>query len=219
MQVKKQQSEPNMEQQNGFKLGKEYVKAAYCHPAYLTQVQSCCLVIKSCPTLLRPHGLYPTWVFCPWDFPGKNTGVSCHFLLQGVFQLRDQTCISFTGRWILYHCVPRSPNSYFNCNLKFMSLPFTQGTPSYFMTFEYVNSSLLLLLSRFSYVQLCATPETAAHQAPRSLGFSRQECWSGLPFPSPMHESESESEVAQSCPTLSDPMDCSLPGFSIHGIF
>ena len=33
-----------------------------------------------------------------------------------------------------------------------------------------------------------------------------------MPFPSPMHESEKESEVAQSCPTLSDPMDCSLPG-------
>ena len=63
----------------------------------------------------------------------------------------------------------------------------------------------LLLLSRFSRVQLCATPETAAHQAPPSLEFSRQEYWSGLPFPSPMHESESESEVAQSYPTLSDP--------------
>ena len=49
---------------------------------------------------------------------------------------------------------------------------------------------LLLLLSRFSCVQLCATPWTAAHQAPQSLGFSRQEHWSGLPFPSPMHESE-----------------------------
>ena len=49
---------------------------------------------------------------------------------------------------------------------------------------------LLLLLSRFSRVRLCATPETAAHQAPPSLGFSRQEYWSGLPFPSPMHESE-----------------------------
>ena len=34
------------------------------------------------------------------------------------------------------------------------------------------------------------TPQTAAHQAPLSLGFSRQERWSGLPFPSPMHESE-----------------------------
>ena len=48
----------------------------------------------------------------------------------------------------------------------------------------------LLLLSRFSRVRLCATPETAAHQAPLSLGFSRHEHWSGLPFPSPMHESE-----------------------------
>ena len=107
----------------------------------------------------------------------------------------------------------------------------------------------------------------AGHQALQSLGFSRQEHWSGLPFPSPVHESEmwkwscsvmpdssrshglqptrllhpwdfsgkntgvrchvllqcmkvkSESEVAQSRLTLSDPMDCSLPGFSIHGIF
>ena len=50
---------------------------------------------------------------------------------------------------------------------------------------------LLLLLSRFSHVRLCATP---------SLGFSRQEHWSGLPFPSPVHESE--SEVTQLCPTL-----------------
>ena len=48
----------------------------------------------------------------------------------------------------------------------------------------------LLLLSRFSRVRLCATPQTAAHQAPPSLGFSKQEHWSGLPFPSPMHESE-----------------------------
>ena len=49
---------------------------------------------------------------------------------------------------------------------------------------------LLLLLSRFSRVWLCATPKTAVHQAPLSLGFSRLECWSGLPFPSPMRESE-----------------------------
>ena len=49
---------------------------------------------------------------------------------------------------------------------------------------------LLLLLSCFSLVRLCATPWTAAHQAPPSLGFSRQEHRSGLPFPSPTHESE-----------------------------
>ena len=52
-----------------------------------------------------------------------------------------------------------------------------------------------------------------------SLGFSRQEHWSGLPFPSPMHEREkwkwSRSVVSDS----SDSMDCSLPGSSVHGIF
>ena len=53
-----------------------------------------------------------------------------------------------------------------------------------------LQPSMLLLLSRFSSVRLCATPETAAHQASPSLGFSRQEHWSGLQFPSPMHESE-----------------------------
>ena len=126
---------------------------------------------------------------------------------------------------------------------------------------------LLLLLSCLSRVWCCVTPQMVAHQAPPSLGFSRQEHCSGLPFPSPMHESEkwkwscsvvsdsvrphrrqptrlprpwdspgkniavgchfllqcvkvkSESEVAQSCPTPSDPMDCSPPGSSIHGIF
>ena len=49
---------------------------------------------------------------------------------------------------------------------------------------------LPLLLSRFSRVWLCATPWTAANQAPPSLGFSRQKNWSGVPLPSPMHESE-----------------------------
>ena len=78
---------------------------------------------------------------------------------------------------------------------------------------------LLLLHSLFSRVWLCVTPETAAHQAPPSLGFSRQEHWSGLPFPSPIMKVKSESEVALSCPTLSDPTDCSPPGSSVQGIF
>ena len=44
---------------------------------------------------------------------------------------------------------------------------------------------LLLLLSHFSRVRSCATPQTTAHQAPSSLGFSRQDYWSGVPLPSP----------------------------------
>ena len=55
---------------------------------------------------------------------------------------------------------------------------------------DMIQPLLLLLLSHFSRVQLCVTPQTAAHQALLSLGFSRQEHWSGLPFPSPMRESE-----------------------------
>ena len=84
---------------------------------------------------------------------------------------------------------------------------------------RYFMCLFLLLLSHFSRVRLCATQWTAAHQAPPFLGFSRQEHWSGLPFPSPMHEVKSESEVAQLRLTLRDPMDCSLPGSSVHGIF
>ena len=45
--------------------------------------------------------------------------------------------------------------------------------------------NVLLLLSHFSHVRLCATPRTAAFQAPLSMGFSRQEYWSGVPLPSP----------------------------------
>ena len=78
---------------------------------------------------------------------------------------------------------------------------------------------LLLLVSHSTRVWLCATPEMAAHQASPSLGFSRQEHWRGFPFPSPVHESEkwkwSHSVVSDS----SDPMDCSLPGSSVHRIF
>ena len=69
-------------------------------------------------------------------------------------------------------------------------------------------------------LQLCPTlfdPIDGSPPGSPSLGFSRQEHWSGLPPPSPMHESE--SEVAQLCPTLSDPMACSLPVSSIRGIF
>ena len=77
----------------------------------------------------------------------------------------------------------------------------------------------LLLLSRVSRVRLCATPETAAHQASRSLGFSRQEHWSGLPFPPPMHESEKRKWSHSVVSDCSDPMDCSLPGSFVHGIF
>ena len=52
-------------------------------------------------------------------------------------------------------------------------------------TWKAYSTSLLQLLSRFSRVRLCATPWTVTHKPPLSMGFYRQEYWSGLPFPSP----------------------------------
>ena len=77
---------------------------------------------------------------------------------------------------------------------------------------------LLLLLSRFSSVRLCVTQWTAAHQAPPSLGFSRQEHGVGCHFLLQCMKVKSESEVVQLYLTLRDPMDCSLPGSFIHRI-
>ena len=64
-------------------------------------------------------------------------------------------------------------------------------------------------------MELLCDPIDSSPPGSPSLGFSRQERWRGLPFPSPTRE----SEATQLCPTLSDPMDCSLPGSSVHGIF
>ena len=175
---------------------------------------------------MRPQRRQPARLPRPWDSPGKNTGVGCHFLLQ-------------LWKW----------------------------------------KGKVKLLSR---VGLFATPWTAAYQAPPSMGFSRQEYWSGVPLPSPHCSLDSsnpwypylaqglctswllilwgsaqsffskkpslsiqcyhtlplnfstvyffyshyphlrlscvQSKSLQSCPTLCNPMDCSLPGSSVHGI-
>ena len=58
------------------------------------------------------------------------------------------------------------------------------------ITKQQIYCVLKVKVKSLSRVQLFATPWTVAHQPPPSMGFSRQEYWSGLPFPSPMHESE-----------------------------
>ena len=50
-------------------------------------VQLCSVVSRV--RLLPPHRLYPTRLLCPWDFPGKNTGVAYHFLLQEIFSIQS----------------------------------------------------------------------------------------------------------------------------------
>ena len=77
---------------------------------------------------------------------------------------------------------------------------------------------LLLLLSRFSCVRLCATPETQPTRLPHPWDSPGKNTGVGCHFLLPCVKVKGKSEVAQSRPTLSDPMDCSLPGSSVHGI-
>ena len=81
------------------------------------------------------------------------------------------------------------------------------------------NGVFLLLLSRFSRVWLCATTWMATHQAPLSLDSPGKNTGVGCHFLLQCIKVKSENVGAQSCPTLSDPIDCSLPGSSVHGIF
>ena len=82
MQDKKQQLEPDKRQWTGSKLGKEYYKAVYCHPAYLTYMQSESEseVTQSCPTLCNPVGYSPS-------------GSSVHGVLQA--RILEWVAISF----------------------------------------------------------------------------------------------------------------------------
>ena len=71
--------------------------------------------------------------------------------------------------------------------MRWMKLePIIQSEISQKEKHQYSMLLLLLLLSHISHVRLFATPWTVAHQAPLSLGFSRQEHWSGVPLPSHM---------------------------------
>ena len=65
----------------------------------LSLLFSCSVMSSS----LRPHGLQAARLLCPWDFPGKNTGVGCHFLLQGIFPTQELNLRLLLGRWILNH--------------------------------------------------------------------------------------------------------------------
>ena len=62
----------------------------------------CCysLFIKPSLTLMRPHGLQPSRLLCPWDFPGKNSRVGFHFFLQGIFPMqRSNPCLLSLLHW------------------------------------------------------------------------------------------------------------------------
>ena len=65
----------------------------------------CCLWSLSCVRYFWPHDLQSARLLGPWDSPGKNTGVGCHFLLQGIFPTQGLNPSLRHCRWILYHWV------------------------------------------------------------------------------------------------------------------
>ena len=55
----------------------------------------CCVLVQSVVSAsLQPHRLLPTRLLYPWNFPGKNTEVGCHFLLQGIFPIQGSNLLS-----------------------------------------------------------------------------------------------------------------------------
>ena len=127
----------------------------------------------------RPHGLQPTRLLHPWDFPGNSTGVGCHCLLwlwvpaaaAKSLQLCPTLCNPIDG----------SPLG--------SSVPgILQARILEWVTISFSNARKWnVKVKSLSHVQLFETPWTVAHQAPlsMSMGFFRQEYWSGLPLPSP----------------------------------
>ena len=103
---------------------------------------SCSVISDS----LRSHGLEPTELLCPWYFPGKNTVVGCHFLLQGIFPIQGSNSGLWHCRQILYHCIIQITNE------------------------KHFQFSSVQSLRR---VRLFATPWIAAHQASLFITISR----------------------------------------------
>ena len=129
---------------------------------------------------VRPHRRQPTRLHRPWDSPGKNTGVGCHFLLQ---------CTKVKTESEVTQSCPtlRDP---MDCSLPGSSIHgILQARVLEWGAIAFSHSYLCYAKSLQSCPTLC-DPVDGSHQAPPSLGFSRQEHWSGLPFPSPVHESE-----------------------------
>ena len=115
--------------------------------------------------------LRPHGLYSPWNSPGQNTGMGSLSLLQGIFPTQGSNPGLPHCKWILYQ-----------------------------LSHKEAQVWLLLLLSRFSHVRLCDPIDGSPPGSP-VLGFSRQEQWSGLPFPSPVHESE---KWKWSCSAVSD---------------
>ena len=160
---------------------------------------------QSCLTPCDPMDCSPPDSSVHGIFPSKNTGVGCHFLLQRIFpsqRLNPSLPSLLHCRWILYcWAIREAPAAAAAKSLQScltLCDPIDGSPPSspipgilQARTLEWVAISFSnvwkwkVKVKSLSRIWLLATPWTIAHQAPPSMGFSRQEYWSGLPLPSP----------------------------------
>ena len=126
-----------------------------------------------------PHRRQPTRLPRPWDSPGKNTGVGCHFLLQ-CMKVKSESEVAQSSPTLCdpMDCSP--PGSSVHGIFQARALEWVAISFSNAWRWKVKVKSL-------SRLRLFATPWTVAYQAPPSMGFSRQEYWSGVPVPSPSH--------------------------------
>ena len=126
---------------------------------------------------VRPQRQQPTRLPCPQDSPGKNTGVGCHFLLQCMKVKSEsevaQLCLTPSDAM---DCSP--PGS--TVHGIFQARVLEWGAIAFSNAWKWK-----VKVKSLSRVRLLVTPWTVAHQAPPSMGFSRQEHWSGVPSPFP----------------------------------
>ena len=167
----------------------------------------CCVVLSQyvASDSLWPNGLQPARILCPWDFPVKNTGVGFQALFQWILQPKDWTHVSWAsgiGEQILVPLSHLESPPKCNAAKSLQSCPTlcdpVDGSPPgsavagilQATTLEWVAISFStawkwkVKVKLLSHVWLFATPWTEAYQAPPSMGFSRQEYWSGVPLPS-----------------------------------
>ena len=109
-----------------------------------------------------------------WDSPGKNTGVGCHFLLQ---------CMQVKSESEVAQSCPTLPDP-MDCSLPGSSIPgIFQAKVLEWGAISFSSAcKWKVKVKSPSRAWLLATPWTAVYQAPLSMGFSRHEYWSGLPF-------------------------------------
>ena len=126
----------------------------------------------------KPHGLQPTRLLRPWDFPGKSTGVGYHCLLRYMMAAATAAKLLQSCPTLCDPIDGSPPGSAVPGILQARTLEWAAVSFSIAWKWKVQVKSL-------SRVQPLATPWTVAHQTPPSMGFSRQECWSGVPSPSP----------------------------------